>query len=58
MEEKLERPDIVRDYKDSQRYDPLNFGEAFTNRKIHKNEMKSHYLDKYEGLNLNAFGQM
>lgn len=58
VEGKLERPGIVRHYTDSKRYVPWTHRNTFTNKNTHNNEFKSFYIDTYEGLNLNAFGQI
>lgn len=54
VEGKLEQLGIVRKYTDSQTYPPRSRRDTFTNRKTHNNELKSHYLDTYEGLNLKS----
>ncbi|XP_041806115.1 cilia- and flagella-associated protein 91 [Chelmon rostratus] len=46
----LERPTVVRDYTGSKTCPPGTRRSTFTNRNTHNNELKSHYLDTYEGL--------
>ncbi|TDH06784.1 hypothetical protein EPR50_G00117100 [Perca flavescens] len=50
VEGKLEQLGIVRKYTDSQTYPPRSRRNTFTNRNTRNNELKSHYLDTYEGL--------
>lgn len=51
MEGKLERP------SDSKTYNAWTHRATF-NKYTHNNEFKSYYMDTYEGLNLNALGQI
>ncbi|XP_045909862.1 cilia- and flagella-associated protein 91 isoform X2 [Micropterus dolomieu] len=50
VEGKLEQCGIVRDYTDSQTYTLQIRRDTFTNRNTRNNELKSYYLDTYEGL--------
>lgn len=50
VEGKLERHGIVKDYADSPIYAPRIRRDTFTNRNTSNKELKSHYLDTYEGL--------
>ncbi|XP_071332361.1 cilia- and flagella-associated protein 91 [Trachinotus anak] len=49
VEEKLEQHGLVKDYTDSQKYAPQTRRGTFT-RSARYNELKTHYLDTYEGL--------
>ncbi|XP_070694504.1 cilia- and flagella-associated protein 91 [Pempheris klunzingeri] len=48
VEGKLERHG--KDHTDSQRYAPRTLSDTFNNRNTCHNELKTHYLDTYEGL--------
>ncbi|XP_073329946.1 cilia- and flagella-associated protein 91 isoform X2 [Pagrus major] len=50
VEGKLERPGIVRDYTDSKTCTLRTGRDTFTDRDTRNNELKSYYLDTYEGL--------
>lgn len=57
MEGKLER--CGKDFTDSQAYVSQTHRNTFTDRNIRRNiDFKSHYLDTFEGLHLNACGQI
>ncbi|XP_067459853.1 cilia- and flagella-associated protein 91 [Thunnus thynnus] len=49
---KIERLGVVKDYTyySSQKYAPQTRTDTFSNRNTLNNELKSHYLDTYEGL--------
>ncbi|KAK5861123.1 hypothetical protein PBY51_022542 [Eleginops maclovinus] len=50
MERKVERLGVMKELKDSQAYAPKSRSDKFPNRNNRSQELKSHYLDTYEGL--------
>lgn len=57
VEGKLERRGIVRHDTDSSPYNRWSHRGTFTNNNTCSNELKSHHLDTYDGLNLNALSK-